>query len=115
MGSLKMNRRYNRDPVMYWGKSVGGSRLDKGKFYEIINYYVDNMVVKNNADKLYQQFNNLQDFIKHSINVVQNGGSETEIMEMRNANRQKCIPYEKAEIIVKDIKQILNQIGGKKL
>ena len=31
---------------------------------------------------------------------------------MRNANREKFIPYEKASIIVKDINKIFNQIGG---
>merc|ERR1711871_1850216 len=113
MGKSQMNRRYSRDPVMYWGKSVGGSRLDKGIFYRMVNDYVDNRVVKTNAQKLYEQFNNLQNFVKYAIQTVQNGGAEPEIMEMRNANREKFIPYEKASIIVKDIKHILSQIGGR--
>merc|ERR1711871_437940 len=112
MGKSQMNRRYSRDPVMYWGKSVGGSRLDKGIFYRMVNDYVDNRVVKTNAQKLYEQFNNLQNFVKYAIQTVQNGGAEPEIMEMRNANREKFIPYEKASIIVKDIQKIFNQIGG---
>ena len=107
-----MNKRYSRDPVMYWGKSVGGSRLDKGIFYRMVNDYVDNKLIKKNAEKLYEQFNNLQNYVKHAIQTVLNGGGEREIMEMRNANREKFIPYEKASIVVKDIKQILNQIGG---
>merc|ERR1711871_34190 len=113
MGKSHMNRRYSRDPVMYWGKSVGGSRLDKGIFYRMVNDYVDNRVVKTNAEKLYERFNNLQNFVKYAIQTVQNGGAEPEIMEMRNSNREKFIPYEKASVIVKDIKQILNQIGGR--
>merc|ERR1711871_227414 len=112
MGKSQMNRRYSRDPVMYWGKSVGGSRLDKGIFYRMVNDYVDNRVVKTNAEKLYERFNNLQNFGKYAIQTVQNGGAEPEIMEMRNSNREKFIPYEKASVIVKDIKQILNQQGG---
>ena len=108
-----MINRNREDPIMYWGKSMEGGSVDSGLFYNFINDYINDKRILENRALLYNEFQNLENFVAHAFKTVHNGGGVNEIMEMRNSNRENDIPLEKAKEIVKDIKIILKGGGNK--
>ena len=100
---------------MYWGKNYIGGGTNNTKLFDTYNNFIHNHIndktILKNSNKIVSRLIHLDKIISNIFTIVKHGGSVEDIMKLENVNKQRFIPLNKAEIILKKTNQIIQEGG----